>query len=71
MPLREFNKIETPSVLTKNLKTMKFSLKDTFGSMWTRFRKHSVIENTNTSQFWMYIPQKDELMNDPLTITFP
>ena len=27
MPLREFDNIETPSVLTKNLKTMKFLLK--------------------------------------------
>ena len=33
MQFRELNKIETPPVLTKNLKTMKFSLKDTFGSM--------------------------------------
>ena len=71
MPLREFNKIETPAVLTKNLKTMKFLLKDSSGSMWTRFRKHNVIGNAKSSQFWMYIPHKHELMNNPLTMTFP
>ena len=43
MQFREFNKIETPPVLTKKLKTMKFLLKDSSGSLWTRFRKHSVI----------------------------